>query len=135
EDSERTPPERERKTPACPRSRSLQPAVTNALSIPRHAHAPAPSPSGGGRRAALRSRSSRTGISERQLRRASVWRSAARRCTPVSAALYALLRPSVPLPLADLQTEASLDDLHDSRAPKRSNAVTLESQGHCMALY
>jgi len=40
--------------------------------IPHHAHAPAPSPPGGGRFAALRSRSSRTATWERHLRHASV---------------------------------------------------------------
>jgi len=40
--------------------------------IPHHAHAPAPSPPGGGRFAALRSRSSRKATWERHLRRASV---------------------------------------------------------------
>ena len=37
---------------------------------------------------------------------ASVWSSAARRFTAVTVALCAPLRPSVPLPLADAQTEA-----------------------------
>src|SRR6266567_980276 len=60
EDSERTPSEREGKTPASPRARSCQPAVTNAppfaVTPTRRPH-PLP---GGGRCAALRSRSSQS---------------------------------------------------------------------------
>src|SRR2546425_489153 len=118
-DSERTPPEREWKTPASPRARSCQSAVTNApplrVTPTRRPHPPP----GGGRCAALRSRSSRTAAWERHLRRASVQGSAARRCTPVSAAPCAPLRPSVPLPLADPQTEAPSKDFKGNWPPRR----------------
>jgi len=73
-------------------ARSLRAAPTvRPLSLP-----------GRGRSAAFRSRSSRTDW----MTCASVWGSAARRFTAVTAALCAPLRPFAPLPLAAAQTEA-----------------------------
>ena len=98
---EEAPQKRKRTTPTTCR-RDSGSAVTNARFIARLARWPAPPPPGPRSLRCIPLALVTDGLDDMRFRRGS----AARRFTTVTAALCAPLRPSVPLPLADAQTEA-----------------------------